>query len=65
MEWKPWNRVTNISKSNPINSLGDLFLKPGEKEGNLLVLKIKNYNEKERKLKNIIDVFCFMKIRLV
>ena len=45
-----WNesleiRVTNISKSNPINSLGDLFLKPGEKEGNLLVLRIKNYDE--------------------
>ena len=49
-----WNesaeiRITNISKSNPINSLGNLFLEPSEKEGNLLVLKIKNYDEIEKK----------------
>lgn len=49
-----WNksleiRLTNISKSNPINSLGDLFLKPSEKEGNLLVLKIKIMMKQKRK----------------
>ena len=59
-----WNesleiRVTNISKSNPINSLGDLFLKPGEKEGNLLVLKIKNYNETEKKVEKYYRCFLF------
>ena len=70
-----WNesleiRVTNISKSNPINSLGDLFLKPSEKEGNLflkpsekegnlLVLKIKNYNETEKKVEKYYRCFLF------
>ena len=59
-----WNesleiRVTNISKSNPINSLGDLFLKPGEKEGNLLVLKIKNYDETEEKVEKYYRCFLF------
>ena len=59
-----WNesleiRVANISKSNPINSLGDLFLKPSEKEGNLLVLKIKNYNETEKKVEKYYRCFLF------
>ena len=59
-----WNesveiRVTNISKSNPINSLGDLFLKAGEKEGNLLVLKIKNYNINEKKKEKYYRCFLF------
>ncbi|WP_335994559.1 type II secretion system protein [Fusobacterium polymorphum] len=59
-----WNesleiRVTNISKSNPINSLGDLFLKPSEKEGNLLVLKIKNYDETEKKVEKYYRCFLF------
>ena len=57
-----WNesleiRVTNISKSNPINSLGDLFLKPSEKEGNLLVLRIKNYDETEKKVEKYYRCF--------
>jgi len=64
MTFRDWNesleiRVTNISKSNPINSLGDLFLKPGEKEGNLLVLKIKNYNETEKKVEKYYRCFLF------
>ena len=59
-----WNesleiRVTNISKSTPINSLGNLFLKLGEKEGNLLVLKIKNYDETEKKVKKYYRCFLF------
>ena len=48
-----WNesleiRVTNISKSNPINSLG-----------NLLVLKIKNYDEMEKKVEKYYRCFLF------
>ena len=59
-----WNesleiRVTNISKSNPINSLGDLFLKPSEKEGNLLVIKVKNYDEIEKKVEKYYRCFLF------
>ena len=59
-----WNesleiRVTNISKSNPISSLGNLFLKPSEKEGNLLVLKIKNYDEVEKKVEKHYRCFLF------
>ena len=59
-----WNesleiRVTNISKSNPISSLGNLFLKPSEKEGNLLVLRIKNYNEAEKKVEKHYRCFLF------
>ena len=59
-----WNesaeiRVTSISKSNPINSLGNLFLKPSEKEGNLLVLKIKNYDEIEKKVEKYYRCFLF------
>lgn len=59
-----WNesveiRVTNISKSNPINSLGNLFLKTGEKEGNLLVLKIKYYNINEKKIEKYYRCFLF------
>ena len=59
-----WNesleiRVTNISKSNPISSLGNLFLKPTEKEGNLLVLRIKNYNEAEKKVEKHYRCFLF------
>lgn len=59
-----WNesleiRVANISKSSPVNSLGDLFLKPDEKEGNLLVLKIKNYDEIEKKVEKYYRCFLF------
>ena len=59
-----WNesaeiRITNISKSNPINSLGNLFLEPSEKEGNLLVLKIKNYDEMEKKVEKYYRCFLF------
>ena len=59
-----WNesleiRVTNISKSNSISSLGNLFLKPSEKEGNLLVLKIKNYDEVEKKVEKNYRCFLF------
>ena len=48
-----WNesaeiRITNISKSNPINSLG-----------NLLVLKIKNYDEMEKKVEKYYRCFLF------
>ena len=59
-----WNESTEIrvaytSKANPIKSLGDLFLKSGEKEGNLLVLKIKNYNETEKKVEKYYRCFLF------
>ena len=59
-----WNESTEIrvaytSKANPIKSLGDLFLKPSEKEGNLLVLKIKNYNEIEKKVEKYYRCFLF------
>lgn len=59
-----WNesveiRITNISKSNSISSLGNLFLKPGEKEGNLLVLKIENYNANEKKTEKYYRCFLF------
>ena len=59
-----WNESTEIrvaytSKANPIKSLGDLFLKPGEKEGNLLVLRIKNYDEIEKKVEKYYRCFLF------
>ena len=59
-----WNesleiRLASISKSNPINSLGNLFLNPTEKEGNLLVLRIKNYNEVEKKVEKHYKCFLF------
>ena len=59
-----WNESTEIrvaytSKANPIKSLGDLFLKPSEKEGNLLVLRIKNYNEAEKKVEKHYRCFLF------
>ena len=59
-----WNesleiRVTNISKSNPISSLGNLFLKESDKEGNLLVLKIQAYNETEKTTSKYYRCFLF------
>ena len=59
-----WNESTEIrvaytSKANPIKSLGNLFLKSSEKEGNLLVLKIKNYNETEKKVEKYYRCFLF------
>ena len=59
-----WNESTEIrvaytSKANPIKSLGDLFLKSGEKEGNLLVLKIKSYDETEKKVEKYYRCFLF------
>ena len=59
-----WNESTEIrvaytSKANPIKSLGDLFLKSGEKEGNLLVVKVKNYDEIEKKVEKYYRCFLF------
>ena len=59
-----WNESTEIrvaytSKANPIKSLGDLFLKSGEKEGNLLVIKVKNYDEIEKKVEKYYRCFLF------
>ena len=59
-----WNESTEIrvaytSKANPIKSLGNLFLKSSEKEGNLLVLKIKNYDINEKKVEKYYRCFLF------
>lgn len=59
-----WNesleiRVANISKSNSINSLENLFLKESEKEGNLLILRIKNYDINEKKVRKYYRCFLF------
>ena len=59
-----WNESTEIrvaytSKANPIKSLGNLFLKSSEKEGNLLVIKVKNYDEIEKKVEKYYRCFLF------
>lgn len=57
-----WNegveiRLSNVSKN--INSLGNLFLKESEKEGNLLVLKIQAFNEIEKTTSKYYRCFLF------
>ena len=59
-----WNegveiRISNLSKNQNINSLGNLFLKESEKEGNLLVLKIQAYNESEKTTSRYYRCFLF------
>ena len=59
-----WNegieiRISNLSKNQNINSLGNLFLKESEKEGNLLVLKIQAYNETEKTTSRYYRCFLF------
>ena len=59
-----WNegveiRISNLSKNQNINSLGNLFLKESEKEGNLLVLKIQAYNEIEKTTSRYYRCFLF------
>ena len=57
-----WNegveiRLSNVSKN--INSLGNLFLKESEKEGNLLVLKIQAFSEIEKTTSKYYRCFLF------
>ena len=59
-----WNegveiRLSNVSKNQNINSLGNLFLKESEKEGNLLVLKIEAYNELDKTINKHYRCFLF------
>ena len=59
-----WNegveiRISNLSKNQNINSLGNLFLKESEKEGNLLVLKIEAYNELDKTINKHYRCFLF------
>jgi len=59
-----WNegveiRISNVSKNQNINSLGNLFLKESEKEGNLLVLKIQAYNETGKTTSRYYRCFLF------
>ena len=51
--------IENIRKMYFEIGIGDLFLKPSEKEGNLLVLKIKNYDEIEKKVEKYYRCFLF------